>query len=484
MKILIKYPSRGRPELFKETSKKFIDKLSGKHEVKFVFSFDTDDVKMNNFNVISYVQSLPVEKKINFSENQNKVQAINADLDGEEFDILVLIQDDLIPIIDGYDDLIAQFFQNSEFGTDCMLHFQTARWADGLDIYCIMGKKYYERFNYIYYPEYKGLFCDNEYTEVSKLLNRNIFISGVDPFLHNHIEGDETELKNRSYGRDDWELLESRKKINYGIIVDNETEVQSEEKIDVNFIITCYDKELYYPFIKSIISSYKKIVPHIALSYNGEKNNLNFDFDYCFRTKYLPNGGRGSDRHPHGCDYADADYELTIGGYDCLKDNGVTNWVKLSIDSWLIDENKIIQIFTQLKNQNCTYAGNYWYQHKNLSTDIFFANTEKNNIFEDMKLHGKEFFDYLYEVKNPEGFEFFMGFISNQYDKLIIQDREPLNPNDTRWFVNNLGWTMSHVLDTNINFVNNYRINSDKVQFKKVDGIGRPFSLEENKQHI
>jgi hypothetical protein len=252
----------------------------------------------------------------------------------------------------------------------------------------------------------------------------------------------------------------------------------------VNFIITCYDKEIYYPYLKSILSSYKKIRPHVALSYNGEIKNFNYEFDFCYKTIYKPNGGRGSDRHPHGCDYADADFELTIGGYECLKNNGVSNWVKLSIDSWLIDENKIIQIVKELKKQKCAYAGNYWYQTKNLSTDIFFANTEFNNIFEDMKTHGVEFFDYLYDVKNPEGFEFFMGFIANQYDKLIILDREPLDASTTRWFVNNLGWTMSHILDTNINFLKTYNKNNSLVSFNKIQGNGVVYNLESNKNFI
>lgn len=81
------------------------------------------------------------------------------------------------------------------------------------------------------------------------------------------------------------------------------------------------------------------------------------------------------------CTYVDSDYELTILGYDFLKKNGTTNWIKLSVDSWLIDEDKIINIFEDLESKNCVYANDKWYSHINLSTDIFFANKEKCRYF-------------------------------------------------------------------------------------------------------
>lgn len=254
--------------------------------------------------------------------------------------------------------------------------------------------------------------------------------------------------------------------------------------MDVNFIITCYNRENYYPHLKTILSSFKTITPHIALAYNGERTDLPTDFNYNFRTIYKPNGGRGSDGHGSGCEYADADLELTVGGYEYLKNNGVKNWIKLSIDSWLLDELKIVQILNEMKAQNCSYAGNYWHSHRNLSTDIFFANTEINNIFEDLQFHGKQFFDYLYEIKNPSGLELFMGFIASQYDHLIIMDREPLSPDNTRWFADKLGWTMSHVLETNLEFLKNYKPNNNTVLFEKIAGKNKKFRLEDNKINI
>jgi hypothetical protein len=45
----------------------------------------------------------------------------------------------------------------------------------------ILGRQYFERFGYIYHPDYISLYCDNEQMDVAKLLgcykyiNKNIF---------------------------------------------------------------------------------------------------------------------------------------------------------------------------------------------------------------------------------------------------------------------------------------------------------------------
>lgn len=244
--------------------------------------------------------------------------------------------------------------------------------------------------------------------------------------------------------------------------------------MDVNFIITCYDKEIYYPYLKKIIESYKKIKPNIVLCYSGNDDEFICDI----KIKNLINGGRGDNHHEHACLYADIDYQLTILGYNHLKNNGVKNWIKLSVDSWLIDEQKIIDIFDELDTQNCVYAGNQWYTHINLSTDIFFVNTNNNNIFEDLEKNGEEFLNWLYYNKIPTGFENLMRYTVIPYDYLIINGREPLDADKTRWVCPELGWAMSHNLETNIVFYENYISDKKKSEVTKIPGNQIPFSMD------
>ncbi len=48
-----------------------------------------------------------------------------------------------------------------------------------------MGVDYYKRFNYIYHPDYKSLWCDNEFHEVAQRLDRYVYID-TDLYRHNH----------------------------------------------------------------------------------------------------------------------------------------------------------------------------------------------------------------------------------------------------------------------------------------------------------
>ena len=165
----------------------------------------------------------------------------------------------------------------------------------------------------------------------------------------------------------------------------------------VNIIITVYDREDYWPYLKHILDNYKTIKCNYVVCYSGEREDFHSDF----KIKNVINGGRGNDHHPYSCPHVDMDYELMMGGYELLKNNGVNNWIKLSVDSWLIDEFKIVSILNFLVEEECVYGGNIWYSHINLSSDIFFVNTRKHNIFEDLKIHGKEFLDWLYYKKIP-----------------------------------------------------------------------------------
>lgn len=215
MKILFKFASRGRPESFKKSLTEHLSHLSGNHDYKFIFTFDNDDESMKNDEIIIFLNNLKINHEVFYGDNKNKIEAYNANLENQFFDILVLLQDDMFPCLQNYDELICEIFENSPNGLDTCIHFNTARWADLLDVWCVMGKKYYDRFNYIYHPDYKSIFCDNEYTEVGKLLNKSIF-SEKCPFYHNSYV-DETSYKNWHFNIEDDLTYLRRKSMNFEI---------------------------------------------------------------------------------------------------------------------------------------------------------------------------------------------------------------------------------------------------------------------------
>jgi hypothetical protein len=51
-----------------------------------------------------------------------------------------------------------------------------------------------------------------------------------------------------------------------------------EKLIDINFIVTDYNREDYWPYLKNILESYKKIKAHYAYCYSGVKQDVICDF--------------------------------------------------------------------------------------------------------------------------------------------------------------------------------------------------------------
>jgi hypothetical protein len=81
------------------------------------------------------------------------------------WDIVVLVSDDMIPRIEGWD-VVIRTHMNSYFpDTNGILWFNDGFQGEKLNTLCIYGRKMYETLGYIYEPSYKSLFCDTELTD-------------------------------------------------------------------------------------------------------------------------------------------------------------------------------------------------------------------------------------------------------------------------------------------------------------------------------
>jgi len=136
-KLLIKFPTRNRPEKFKRVYQQYYDYLSGNHDVKFVISMDNDDPTMNNPEMREWLDKHPSNKKYNYSDNKSKIQAVNADLNDENADVLLLASDDMIPQIKGYDDIIFKEFELYFPSFDGAIKFNDGLRSDDLMTLCI-----------------------------------------------------------------------------------------------------------------------------------------------------------------------------------------------------------------------------------------------------------------------------------------------------------------------------------------------------------
>lgn len=173
MRILLKCPTRSRPQKVIQTLASYVKLANHPEQLGVAISCDEDDDSMKrNLVQEELLRTLnPVAwKRIFFSPNKNKIQACNANMNeiDYEWDIVVLVSDDMIPQVQGYDDVIRNHMMSSFPDTNGILWFNDGAQGDKLNTLCVFGRTMYQSFGYIYHPEYKSLFCDTELTDLCK----------------------------------------------------------------------------------------------------------------------------------------------------------------------------------------------------------------------------------------------------------------------------------------------------------------------------
>lgn len=177
MKILYKYPTRERPLKFAKCLDQYYRLMDSDSDYEFVVTVDNDDPEMNNPEVIRFLNNVP-KLTYRFGDSKTKIEAINADIPDTDWDILVLISDDMIPEVENFDNIIRKKMTEHFPDTDGVLWFFDG-WRKDLNTLCILGRKYYDRFGYIYHPDYKSFWCDAEFTEVANKLGKQVYIDQI-----------------------------------------------------------------------------------------------------------------------------------------------------------------------------------------------------------------------------------------------------------------------------------------------------------------
>jgi hypothetical protein len=179
MNILIKLPSRGRPEKLRTTFAKYVEHAEDPAKISFMVTVDDDDFTFTNI-ASKLLKCIHNQTTVIVGPPCGKIGAVNRDMDkAGVYDILLLASDDMIPVQKGYDRIIRESMEKFYPDTDGVLFFNDGHHGDKLNTLCILGKKYYERFGYIYHPSYKTEFCDNEFMDVANQLGRQTYIDQV-----------------------------------------------------------------------------------------------------------------------------------------------------------------------------------------------------------------------------------------------------------------------------------------------------------------
>lgn len=223
IKLLFKFPTRTRPEKFFSCIDRVYDKLNNREDYLIAVTADKDDPTMFNKSVLTQIKNrikLGYKINIQFGLSKHKIHAVNRDMEiYKDWDVAIVLSDDMDCSVKGFDDIIRANFKKLYPDFDGCLHFDDGYTKDQLCTMIIIGRKYYQRFNYFYHPSYSSLCSDREYTEVAKK-NKKIFYFPQILFVHNHpanIGGyvDNLLKYNDSFFNQDCENYNKRKKNNF-----------------------------------------------------------------------------------------------------------------------------------------------------------------------------------------------------------------------------------------------------------------------------
>lgn len=185
LKILFKFPCRGRKEVFFESLDSLNNNIRDRENYHISLTLDTDDSVLNTPEVVDKIKTYP-NTSIEWGYSTSKVDAINRSMPNYEFNLIICWSNDMFATFYGFDDIMREYILQScgNSGMDALIHFPEPDTKHILNVLYIATKKYYDRFGYIYHHSYLSLFCDNETLEVAKLLGKYHYIDIPNLYVH------------------------------------------------------------------------------------------------------------------------------------------------------------------------------------------------------------------------------------------------------------------------------------------------------------
>lgn len=176
MRFSIIHPTRSRPEKSIETTSKWISRAETDEEIDLIVSVDQDDpcIKEYQNHYFNFGCTLSIGR------NRSAVDAINNAAKIAQGDIMIVVSDDTdCPV--GWFDIINKAVSGHE---DFVLKVYDGvqKWICTMPI---IDRAYYNRFGYVYHPDYSHMFVDTDFTHTAELLGKIIWRNDIlFPHLH------------------------------------------------------------------------------------------------------------------------------------------------------------------------------------------------------------------------------------------------------------------------------------------------------------
>lgn len=211
-KISLIHPSRNRPEQAYNTFRNWTEKAENWNNFDYTLSLDYSDPTLAKYN--DWIDRYPLPSQI-INDNNSAIEAINKAAKISTGEIIIVISDDFDCTHYWDTQLLAKLEGKSDF---------IVKTIDGLQktliTLPIMDRVYYNRFGYIYHPDYLHMHCDEEMTIVGHMLGKVINLDLC--FPHNHyttgkMQMDAINAKNNATWAHGQSTLDRRAKTNFGI---------------------------------------------------------------------------------------------------------------------------------------------------------------------------------------------------------------------------------------------------------------------------
>lgn len=176
MRLLVKFPTRGRPQQFLTTLRGWLSQASDLSQIAVLVSYDTDDATMTP-DIIAEAEGLHPALLAAGGLSKSKIDACNRDLPGYggHWDVVLLVSDDFWCVRKGWDTMIREKMLLHFPDTDGALWFFDGAQRKINTLECV-GRKRYEQFGYLYHPSYRSFFCDDEQTAIGLRDKKLIFV--------------------------------------------------------------------------------------------------------------------------------------------------------------------------------------------------------------------------------------------------------------------------------------------------------------------
>ncbi len=197
MNILVKFPTRERPDKFIHALRLTKELANHPSKLQFLVSVDNNDRLKATYVNYCKRDNIPIY----LGDSKHKIDACNRDIDkAKDWDIVVLLSDDMICQVKGWDDILRREIQQHFPDTDGVLFHNDGYLGKRLNTMVIIGRKYYK--GYLYYPGYGGFCCDAEFMLKSQLENKSAYFDQV-LFKHEHPQNNRTVKNDILYIKND-----------------------------------------------------------------------------------------------------------------------------------------------------------------------------------------------------------------------------------------------------------------------------------------